>query len=403
MKENQLNMVENINVLVISHMYPSNFNEMSGIFVHEQVKSLLENGCRVKVVSPVPWAPFPINKTTNKWKRYSKIPYKDIKDSVEIYHPRYLEFPKGILFDKSGYFMSKGMNSTISKIWLNFKFNIIHSNVALPDGYGAMIINKKYNVPHIVTVHGQDFQNTINRNSKCKSSVFKVLNSVDRIITVSRKLSALVKKEKFYNKIDVVNNGIDRKFINRNYIENKFNGKIKILSVSNLKKAKGIHINLEAINQLKNKYSNIQYDIIGEGEFEYKLKNLVKNLKLENIVNFLGKKSHNEVISCMSNYNIFSLPSYNEGFGMVYIEAMSQGIPVIGVKGEGIEDVIENGYNGFLVNRKDIDSLVNTLDILIKDDRKRNEVGINGKNTVINNFTWDDNAKKVIKLYKEFL
>ncbi|MCU6396786.1 hypothetical protein KW820_22930, partial [Enterobacter quasiroggenkampii] len=93
-------------VLVISHMYPNTMNEMAGIFVHKQVKALMNEGCEVKVVSPIPLAPFPLGLISSKWKKYSEIPKNRILEGVEIYHPRYLEFPKGILFSKSGYFMA---------------------------------------------------------------------------------------------------------------------------------------------------------------------------------------------------------------------------------------------------------------------------------------------------------
>ena len=108
-------------VLVISHMYPSTFNSMSGIFIHQQVKALIEQGCEVKVVSPVPWAAFPINRINHKWRAYSEIPYKVNMDSIEIYYPRYVEFPKGYLFHKSGVFMGLGIKKTIEDIYRNFK------------------------------------------------------------------------------------------------------------------------------------------------------------------------------------------------------------------------------------------------------------------------------------------
>lgn len=397
-------------VLIISHMYPSNFNSMSGIFVFKQAKALVQNGCEVKVVSPVPWTPFPFNVVNKKWKGYNNIPDKDVIDSIEVYYPRYLEFPRGILFQKSGYFMAKGIKNIIRKIYKNFKFDLIHSNVALPDGYSGMLINNYFNVPHIVTIHGQDFQNTINKNKKCREAVFRVLNSADKIITVSNKLKNIVKEQEFCYKINVINNGIDDDCFENNIennIENikknEIKDKIKILSVSNLKKTKGIQINLRAISQLKGKYGNIQYDIIGEGEFEIQLRKLVRELGLEDIVNFLGKKEHDEVLKSMSDYDIFSLPSYNEGFGTVYIEAMSKRVAVIGVEGEGIEDVIKNGYNGFLVKREDVTSLIDVLDMLIKDDKKRNVIAKNGRNTVIKYFTWNSNAKKVIKLYEKMI
>ena len=397
-----VNQVSNMNVLIISHMYPSNFNSMSGIFVYQQARALTENGCIVKVISPVPWAPFPLNKMSEKWKGYSDIPFKDLTGSIKAYYPRYLQLPGGILFDRTGYFMYKGLEKTVNEISRNFKFDIIHSNVALPDGYSGMLLSRRFNVPNVVTVHGQDFQVTIKRNEGCKRAVFKVLSSADGVITVSSKLKNMVREEKFFSNIDVINNGIDDDCLKHN-AEDRQKGAIKILSVSNLKETKGIQLNLKAVYMLKDKYPNIQYDIIGGGEYEEKLRDLAKELNIEDRVNFLGRKSHEEVIRSMAGCDIFSLPSYSEGFGMVYIEAMSQGVPVIGVAGEGIEDAIRDGYNGFLVKREDEKSLARVLDTLIGDEVMRTKAGLSGRETVLKNFTWDRNAKKVISLYEKIL
>ena len=61
-----------LKLLVISHMYPSTFSEIEGIFVHQQVKELQRQGCEVKVISPVPIAPFPIKYFSKKWKWYPR-------------------------------------------------------------------------------------------------------------------------------------------------------------------------------------------------------------------------------------------------------------------------------------------------------------------------------------------
>lgn len=389
-------------VLVISHMYPSTFNKVYGIFVHQQVKALVEQGCEVKVISPVPWAPFPLNKISSKWERYSQIPMKTTTDGIEVYYPRYIEFPKGILFHKSGEFMGNGIKSIVEEVHKEFKFEIIHSHVALPDGYASSIINEKYNVPHIVTIHGQDLQNTIYRNQKCKDALFKTLNKVDRVITVSEKLRQVVKGENFYNKIEVVNNGIDNKYICE-HATHINSGSMEILSVSNLKEPKGIQYNLRAIANLIFKYPNIKYNIIGDGDYREQLEKIVDELGLKNNVKFFGKMEYDVVIEAMRKCDIFSLPSYKEGFGMVYIEAMAQGKPVIGIKGEGITDVIDNGINGFLVEGKNVDELTKVLEYLISNEAKRKEIGHNARNEVINNYTWDVNAKKTTNIYKSLI
>ena len=81
--------------------------------------------------------------------------------------------------------------------------------MALPDGFAAMVINEEFNLPHVTTIHGQDFQQTIYRSEDCKNNLFKVLNKCDAIITVSNKLKNIVSKEEFYDKIQVIHNGVD--------------------------------------------------------------------------------------------------------------------------------------------------------------------------------------------------
>lgn len=392
-----------MNVLIISHMYPSAFNHMSGIFVHKQVEELVRQGCNVKVISAIPWAGFPLNKLSEKWNLYSKIPSENVIDNIPTFHPRYIEFPRGYFLNSSGKRMYKSMKNLIHSLNNENKFDLIHSHVALPDGYAGMLLSEELKLPHVVTVHGQDFQNTIKRSNTLKNTVFDVLNKSDKVITVSNKLKRMVDNETFFNKIHVVNNGIDINDCIRESNNNIQMQEPNILSVSNLIKTKGIDLNIEAIKILVKKYKNLKYYIIGDGPEKENLLNLVKEYNLQDNIIFLGKLKHDEVMNYMNKCTIFSLPSWQEGFGVVYIEAMLQCKPVIGVKGEGIEDVIEHNYNGILVSPKNIDEIVNVIDRLLDDKEKRISIGNKAKDTVINNFTWKINAQKVIKLYEELI
>lgn len=388
-------------VLVISHMYPNTMNEMAGIFVHKQVKALMNEGCEVKVVSPIPLSPFPLGLISSKWKKYSEIPKNRVLEGVEIYHPRYLEFPKGILFSKSGYFMAMGIKRTVKKIINEFKPDIIHSHVALPDGFAAMMINKEFKIPHVTTVHGQDFQQTIYRSVDCKDKLFRVLSSCDKIVTVSSKLKNVVSEEEFYEKIEVIHNGVE--IPNLPSIEEKDKEYIEVLSAGNLLKTKGIDLNIRALKTLMEKHENLIYTVIGDGVERANLEALCEELNIKEKVNFLGRLSHSDTMEHMRKCDIFSMPSYREGFGVVYIEAMSFGKPIIGVKGEGINDIIEDGFNGMLADPKDVYSLMNKLDKLISDKDLREVIGKRAQEKVINECTWISNAKKNLMLYNNLL
>lgn len=394
-------------VLVLSHMYPSVLNEMNGIFVHEQVKALVAKGIEVQVVSPVIWAPFPINYLSFKWKNYSNIPKKTIYEGINIWHPRYLAFPRSWFFASSGKRMYCGMRNLVTKIYQEFQFDLIHAHVALPDGFSAIMLSKAFNKPFIVTIHGEDLQITLYKDKGCKKALYEVFKNTRRVIIVSNKLKKIAKANiGFIEKIIVIGNGVSvnnltqdtNKIKTKNYLNQK-----NILSVSNLITSKGIDFNLQAVALLIDKYPDLKYQIIGDGPEKNRLKKLAVDLGINDRVEFLGKLAHKEVIKYMAKADIFSLPSWNEGFGVVYIEAMSQGRPVIGCKGEGIEDFVEDGKTGILVKPKKVDSLVKAIDYLLGNTDKAQAIGERAQRFILKNYTWEKNAEKTIKVYKEVL
>jgi teichuronic acid biosynthesis glycosyltransferase TuaC len=392
-----------MNVLVISHMYPSSSNMVMGIFVHKIVKKLIEKGCNVKVVCPVPYVPY-VLKDNYRFKKFYSIPLKDNIDGVEVYYPRYLDFPRGLFLENSGYFMYWGIKNTIERISREFKIDVIHAHTVIPVGFSAMLLNEKYNVPVVVTIHGQDFQYTISKNEACRRNEFKVLGYSDSIITVSNKLKNIIKEESFIDKVTVINNGINpEEFEVDEDIECEFDSSRTLLSVSGLIKTKGIDINLRAVSKLKEKYPDIKYYIIGSGEEENYLRRLTEELNLVNNVIFLGRLPHKEVMKYMAKAGVLVLPSWLEGFGIVYIEAMAHGLPVIAVRGQGIEDVIIDGENGFLVEPKNVDDVVRVLSCILDNPDKAKDVGLRAKEIVLNNFTWLRNAEKTINIYENLI
>jgi len=88
---------------------------------------------------------------------------------------------------------------------------------------------------------------------------------------------------------------------------------------------------------------------------------------------------------------------------VVYIEAMACGKPVIGCKGEGIEDFVEDGKTGLLVKSKDVDSLAKAIDYLLNNPDEAKAMGERARKMVLENYTWEKNAEKTIKVYQEVL
>lgn len=390
-------------VLILSHMYPVPFNPVYGIFVHKQVKALANAGVDVRVVSPVPWAPWPLNRLSDKWRGYSEVPDRDQIDGITAYYPRYLTYPKAWSFSSSGERMFRGIRGLVLDIRKDFPFDLIHAHVALPDGYAASMLAEEHGCPFVVTIHGHDLQQTIHRNDRCKKAIGRVFFKANHVLTVSSKLQKIGKDffPESSGKFSVVPNGVDLEDLSSpapaaySRVENG----PKILSVSNLVPVKGIDLNIRAIHRLIDRYPNISYSIIGDGRQRRILEDLAKTLGMKDRVTFLGRIAHREVIRNINECDIFCLPSWNEAFGVVYIEAMACGKPVIGCKGEGIVDFVEHGINGMLVEPQDVDDLAEKLDHLTSHPEKAKEMGEKARELVLEKYTWGKIVEKIIAVF----
>lgn len=105
----------------------------------------------------------------------------------------------------------------------------------------------------------------------------------------------------------------------------------------------------------------------------------------------------------MRSCDIFILPSWNEAFGVVYLEAMANGKPVIACQGEGIDGIIKDKETGILVKPKDVDSLVKAMDYLLGNPDEARAIGTRARKLVLENYSWEKNAEKTIKVYQEVL
>lgn len=387
-------------------MYPSSWSSVFGLFVHQQVKELQRQGCEVKVIAPAQWAPFPVKHFSKEWKGYSQVPAVMTWDGIEVHYPRYLEFPRAFSFATSGVRMYLGIKKLVEEIHKDFDFDIIHAHVALPDGFAAMMLNRRYRKPLVVTIHGADLFLNIHRSRWCRKALRKVFEQADKTVLVSPKLRELAVANIGYpEKLVVIPNGIDPQApaSPQQYLASRYAGYRIVLSVSHLIKRKGIDVNLRAISQLRSKYPNLKYLVIGDGPERASLARLTHELEMESQVEFLGQMPHDKVMEYMALSEVFSLPSWDEAFGVVYLEAAMNGKPVIACKGEGIADVLQDRQTALFVEPKNVGSLAGAIDFLLANPQQARDIGQKAKLLVLENYTWARNARKHMEFYWELL
>lgn len=136
----------------------------------------------------------------------------------------------------------------------------------------------------------------------------------------------------------------------------------KLLYVGQLIERKKIDVTLQALAQSKGRES-FTLDIIGEGACKKSLKKLCKDLRLDDRVSFYGRMPRDQIFDKMNEADCFVMVSLDT-FGMVYIEALSQGCLVIATEGQGVDGIIKDKENGFLCKFKDVDSLTQAFDVI---------------------------------------
>ncbi len=388
-----------MHVLVLSTMYPNSKIYLSGIFVHEQVKELVKLGIEVTVIAPVPYKPKFLKLTGFGSKAYDTIPKFEVFESVLVYHPRYIAIPGGYFKGYWGYPYAFIINILLKRIEKKKQFDLIHAHGSLPDDFGGYLLSKWMNKPLVITVHGQSVYALVNFPRRFKYSRI-ALEKANALIAVSSKVEERIRKfTDRRSKIHIVYNG----YVDRSNIDIKSrNGIINILFSGELIDRKGCKNLLLAFGKLSKKYDSIQLIIAGDGDELKLLKNIAKNLSIENNVHFEGAVLHSKMLELMKKCDIFVLPSWDEAFGVVYLEAMSFKKPVIGSNGEGISDIIIDGENGLLVNPKDVGNLTQKLESLISSESLRKRIGENGYES-IKKYTWNFNAQQTINVYNRVI
>ena len=124
-------------------------------------------------------------------------------------------------------------------------------------------------------------------------------------------------------------------------------------------------------------------------------------MKIVERVRFLGRRSRHEVAAAMRRCTVFALPSRYEGLGCVYLEAMSVGKPVIGCRGQGIAEIIQQGSNGFLVGPDNEKELTLAMTMLLGDEARRKRLGAAARDTILERLTLAQQAESLARIYRE--
>ena len=218
--------------------------------------------------------------------------------------------------------------------------------------------------------------------------LYRILFKNTKVILLSERLyedvSKYVKKENVFfcpNGIPVINLEVN--------ILPKNNNVPQILFLSNLIASKGVYVLLDALKILNDNNVKFHCNLVGgEGDISLiQLAQKINNLNLQNCVSYLGKKYNHEKHKVFQSSDIFVFPTFYETFGLVNIEAMMFGLPVISTNEGGIPDIVKNGETGFIIENQNPNKLAEKIKWFIDNPEQAILMGEKGREHFLENYT----------------
>jgi len=340
-----------MHILILPSWYPAIASDITGVFFRDQALALSKYGHKVGVVSPQLKSLSTIFKSSDA----KEISLFENDGGVLTYRiQKYALLPK---IPYGNYYIFKNVAKKLVKQYIseNGVPDIIHAHSAIYGGVVAKEIARKLNIPFVITEHNSGFARKVFANWQLEIAK-NAFDCADSCITVSPNLGSLISKQMPGINIMwqwVPNVVADRFNINKNH---KQKGAVRFLNLALMTRIKGQSDLLKAFRKVINSGANAELWFGGNGPEKAQLEIEVKSLGLEKHVRFLGMIEPNKVPNLLNKIDIMVISSHYETFGVVAIEALIAGVPVVATRCGGPECIVEEG-DGELVSPKNPDSL----------------------------------------------
>jgi len=281
------------------------------------------------------------------------------------------------------------------------EFNIIHAHTLFSAGFSALLLHKKFGLSYIVAIRNTDINIFFKYMVHLRGLGRIILGNAKKIVFISpsyrdffiNKYIAKKNRQIFEEKSVVIPNGIDEYYLINKFIAKKPTNitLIKLIYIGEISTNKNIETTIKACKLLIEQGYSVKFTVVGE------ILNVKYNkiLTKYNFINYYPKCPKEELLLHFRRSDIFVMPSITETFGLVYSEAMSQGLPIIYSKGQGFDGHFENGVVGYAVNCFDYRDISQKISDLYNNYQLFSERCI----TLVDKFNWLTIADEYKRIY----
>lgn len=313
-------------------------------------------------------------------------------------------------WDKFFYFCKqrKIYNSIKKRVEGLSSFDITHAFTLLTDGNVAYKLKKEYGIPYVVAIRDTDVNSFFRLKPYLRPLGIKIMRNAKAVFFLSNSYKELVisrfvpdkYKDDIVSKTHVIPNGIDDFWLDNLYTERNidltekklFEKRLSVICVGRINKRKNIPTVQKALAILCECGWQIDFKVIGQIEDQSE----IEKIKADSNTAYYPPTNKEGLIDYYRKADIFVLASHTETFGLVYAEAMSQGLPVIYTRGQGFDGQFEEGEVGFAVSDSDPKEIADAIKKVCRDYRR---IATNVTSDV-QKFKWADICEEYREIYR---
>lgn len=410
-----------IRVLVLSDLYPTAHRPDEGAFVWRMAKALQADGfVRPTVVAlrrVFPEWHLVRGALHGDWARTCRY-YRHWKTHVplasEVVVPGafdricYTGLPRRVgqaTWGRAAWWFGR---KTLRSLHRQYQFDLVHAHFATASGRVAQLFSENGGPPFVLSIHGYELAFTVERCPGGKKLVQKVIGASRAVIVNSlrtrERVLALGGMDP--DKVRLIYQGgeVDGSTAIRPYTNRSGPHELNVLTVGGLERQKGQEVVLRAVARLQRAGIPIRCTFVGDGNDRRRLCSLVRELNISDRVAFVGSISPQEIGSYYAKCDAFVLPSWNEAFGVVYVEAMHFGKPLVGCTGEGgPEDLAAAGAGIVRIAKGDDAALSSILAEWARHPELAEQIGRKNQEIARREYSWNRHAERLAGLYEEIL
>lgn len=378
------------NLLIITHSFPDRENAfIGGIFIKDQLRCLGRSFNKVFVLCPTPYGIEVLRRA-----RFEDYTF----DNIQVFFTRYFNFPL-LYFALRSLWIRLEKRAILRALRKNgLDFELIHAHFTWPSGAVAVGLRDVFGVPVVITEHGASHLHEALRTRAPHYT--ETWRNSDAIIRVNK--ADIAQLAEYNDRVYHIPNGYNPDRISRTNTVTARRAlglpvdKEIVFTLGGLNPYKGQIYLIEAMMHVCRFRNDVMCYIGGSGPLENRLRKTIRKLGLEKRVILLGHLEDATVSLWMNAMDLFVLPSLNESFGIVQLEAMACGKPVVATYNGGSEELLISEDLGYLVQPKDSTELAHKI-LRALENRWDERVII----SYASQYTWDSIVDQIRSVYSE--